>query len=95
MLWKEAILKLMMRETVKNSVMMINAFPPKSGIGDCLSQRNITIGKRLDCKMHFRLPFGDYAQVHQNEEPHNSAKERTLGAISLGPIDNAQGGWNL
>ena len=93
--WKEAIPKLTMRETVKNSVMMINAFPPKSGINEYLSPRDIVIGKTLDYKMHFCLPFGDCAQVHQNEEPCNSTKERTLGAISLGPIDNAQGGWKF
>ena len=67
--WKEAIPKLTTREVVKNSVMMINAFPPKSGINNYLSPRNIAIGKTLDYKMHFKSPFGDYAQVHQNEEP--------------------------
>ena len=93
--WKEAIPKSMMKETVKNSVMMINAFPPKSGINDYLSPCNIAIGKTLDYKTHFCSPFGDHAQVQQNEEPHNSAKEQTLGAIGLGPIDNAQGRWKF
>ena len=72
--WNEAIPKLMMRETVKNSVMMINAFPLKSGINNYLSPCNIVTGKTLDYKTHFHLPFGDYAQVHQNEEPRNSTR---------------------
>ena len=62
------------------------------GINDYSSPQNVVIGEMLDCETHFKLPFGDYAQVHQHEEPCNSDKERTLGAISLGPIDNAQGG---
>ena len=74
---------------------MINAFPPKSGIHVSLSPRNIVTGRTLNYNIHFKLPFGDYAQVHENEEPRNSNKERTLGAISLGPIDNAQGGWKF
>ena len=45
--------------------------------------------------MNFCLPFGNYTQVHQNKEPHSSTKEWTLGAISLGPIDNAQGRWKF
>ena len=40
----------------------------------------------------FEIPFGDCAQVHENEEPRNSAKERTHGAISSGPTWNASGG---
>ena len=42
--WKKAIPRLIVRETVKNSVMMINAFPPKSGIHATLSPRNIVTG---------------------------------------------------
>ena len=81
---------------MKNSVMIIiDAIPPKSGINDYLSPHNVVIGKTLDCKMHFCLPFGNYAQVHQNEEPRNGTKERTPGVMSLGLIDNAQDGWKF
>ena len=92
---EKAMPKLTMHEVVKNSVMMMNAFPPKSGINDCSSPRNIAIRKTLDCKTHCKLPFGNHAQVHQNEESCNGNKEQTLGAIVLGPIDDAKGGWNL
>ena len=63
---------------------MINAFPPKSGIHATLSPRNIVTGQTLNYNIHFKLPFGDYAQVHENEEPRNSMKKHTLGAICLG-----------
>jgi len=49
----------------------------------------------LSYKHHFKLPLGDYAQVHEHEEPRNSMAERTLGAICLGPLDNAQGGYKF
>ena len=74
---------------------MINAFPPKSGITTKLSPRNIITGKSLNYKHHFKLPLGDYVQVHEEEQPRNSMAERTLGAICLGPIDNAQGGYKF
>ena len=93
--WKKATPKLTLGEVAKNFAMMMNAFPPKSTISDYSSPQSIAIGKTLDCEMHFRLPFGDCAQVHQNKEPKNSNKEQTLGAISLGPINDAQGGWKF
>ena len=87
--WKWAIPKSLTCKVVKNFVMMMNDFPPKSGIGNYSSPRNIAIGMTLDHKMHFKLPFGDCAQVHQNKEPQNGNKECTLGAVSLRPIHSA------
>ena len=75
--------------------MMINAFPPKSGLKTEMSPRTIITGKSLDYKKHFKIPFGDYAQVHEFEQPRNSMKERTLGAICLGPLDNPNGGYKF
>ena len=89
--WKKSIPKLITKETVKHIVKMINAFPPKSGITTKLSPRNIITGKSLNYKHHFKIPLGDYVQVHEEEQPRNSMAERTLGAICLGPLDNA--GW--
>ena len=62
---------------------------------DGQSPRTIMTGRKLNHKKHFRLPFGDYVQVHEQEEPRNSNKERTMGAICLGPMDNLQGGCKL
>ena len=71
--------------------MMLNAIPPKSGITTHLSPFNLITGKTLNFKHHFKLPIGDYAQVHQQEEPCNSMAQQMLGEICLGPIDNVQG----
>ena len=48
-------------------------------------------GEIIDFKK-FSLPFGTYCQVHEEKLPRNSLADRTLGAISLGPSRNAQGG---
>ena len=49
-------------------------------------------GETLDYKKHLKLQFGQYCQVHEEEEPRNSQIARTRGAISLGPSGNLQGG---
>ena len=49
-------------------------------------------GRNMDCNMHCKLEFGSCVQVHENNERTNAMRDRTLGAISLGPIENSQGG---
>ena len=93
--WKKAIPRVIVKETVKHCMKMLNAIPPKSGLTTQLSPRNIVTGKTLNYKHHFKMPIGDYAQVHEEEQPRNSMAERTLGAICLGPIDNVQGGYKF
>jgi hypothetical protein len=40
----------------------------------------------------FSLPFGTYCQIHEEKLLQNSLADRSLGAISLWPSGNAQGG---
>ena len=93
--YKERIPKIIIEEALANTVLMVNSFPPKSGITTHLSPRTIMTGRKINYKTHCRMPFGDYAQVHENEQPRNSMAERTLGAICLGPVDNVQGGYKF
>jgi hypothetical protein len=37
------------------------------------------------------MGFGQYCQIHEEDQPRNSMKARTQGAISLGPSGNVQG----
>ena len=60
--WKKTVPKLTVKETPHNAAMMINAFSPKSGVSTCLSPHNAMVGRNLECKRHFGLPFGDCAQ---------------------------------
>jgi len=48
---------------------------------------------KVDFKKHLSLQVGQYCQVHENEEAHNSMKQRTRGAIVLGSSGNLQGGF--
>ena len=52
-------------------------------------------GIKLDYSKHFRLTFGSYVQVHDEPRPTNSPTARTVGAITLGPTGNLQGGHKL
>ena len=47
----------------------------------------------MDYKKNLQIQFGQNCQVHENHTPRNNEKERTLGAISLGPSGNKQGGY--
>ena len=53
-------------------------------------------GRSVDAKLHCRIPFGGYAQVHTPNGPTNNALvSRTVGAIALGPTGNAQGTYKF
>jgi hypothetical protein len=41
------------------------------------------------------MGFGQYCRIHEEDQPRNSMKARTQGAISLGPGGNVQGGHKL
>ena len=50
---------------------------------------------KLDYSKHCRLPFGSHVQVHDKPIPTNSPTARTVGAITLGPTGNLQGGYKF
>jgi hypothetical protein len=61
--------------------------------GQEMSPREIIIGtQKLDFKNVCRIPFGAYAQVHNDLAITNTMDPRTTGAICLGPSGNIQGG---
>ena len=68
----------------------VNAFAPKSGISDHTSPMTIVEGVKLDYNKHFKVIPGEYAQTFEGSD--NTMKERTIGAIALGPAGNPQGG---
>jgi hypothetical protein len=75
---------------LKTVVFYINAFVWRSGVSQFLSPATIVEGVMLDFNKHFHLIFGEY--VHTYEGTTNSMKDRTVGAIALGPSGNIQGG---
>ena len=81
------------RGLVRFVILWLNAFPLTDGLTTTLSPRTIMTRRLLDFKMVCRIPFGAYAQIHKNNTPlNNTEAPRTLGAISLGPTGNVQGG---
>ena len=87
--------KLMTTHAILNIAKMLNYFLTKQGISSELSPRSILIVESLDYKKHLILQPGKYCQVHENEEPRNSDKARTQGAICIGLCGNLQGGFKF
>jgi hypothetical protein len=73
---------------IYNTVIWLNAFPPKGGVSTTLSPRTINTGTKFDFNQH-----REYVQVHEENLPTNSLQARTVGAICLGPCGNLQGGY--
>ena len=80
---------LVLVQLVKNAVFWLGSFPARNGVSKEYSPRYIVTGYELDYNRHVRAEFGEYVQTH--EEHSNDMKERTVGAICLGPTGNREG----
>ena len=69
-------------------------FPAKGGISN-VSPMTLMNGIKLDYGKHCCLPFRSYVQVYDDPSPTNSPTARTIGAITLGPTGNLQGGYKF
>lgn len=76
-------------------VLTINSFPRTSSIGLGVPPKELLTGRKLDFQKDCLLKFGAYVQVHEDDMITNTMKERTLGAIALGPAGNVQGSYNF
>ena len=59
-------------ELAKHVVILLNTFPPKSGLSKTYSPRKIMTGNTLDCKKSCKLHFGAYAQEHEDRNVANT-----------------------
>jgi hypothetical protein len=73
----------------------INAFPPSSGVSAFYSPRTIMTGMALDFAKHCKIPFGAYAEAHEEYQQTNTMAPRTPGVICLGPTGNFQGSYKM
>jgi hypothetical protein len=87
--------RIMIINLVLQVAKQLTFFPTKAGISETFSPRMLMLGEKLDYKKHLRLQFGEYCQVHEQDEPRNSQASRTKGAICLGPCGNQQGGYRF
>jgi hypothetical protein len=65
----------------------------ENGISDSLSPASLVTGLANPDFWHMRLEFGAYAQVFEDNDPSNTIRARSLGAIALNPTGNAQGDY--
>ena len=81
----------MVIELMKYIVIMLNAFPPKSGILWTYIPHTFVTGKKLDFKKQFQCPFGAYVQKQDDCNITNKMIDRNQGTICLGPMGNIHG----
>jgi len=73
-------------------VAAINSIPRS---GDSESPREQFTGVKIDYLRDCKVGFGEYVQVHEDDEITNTMKPRTNGALALGPVGNAQGSYKF
>ena len=71
----------------------LNQFPWANGISDTLSPATIVTGRPSPDYHAMRIEFGAYAQVFEDNDPTNTPRGRTLGAIALNPTGNVNGDY--
>jgi hypothetical protein len=78
---------------IHNVVYWLNNVPK---MGQDYSPRDLIFGEQvLNYNTVCRIPFGAYAQVHDDQSITNTMESRTTGAVSLGSTENAQGTYRL
>jgi hypothetical protein len=76
-------------------VMWMNSFPVKSGISEKWSPREIVSRHKLDAKMHCKVPFEAYCEVHVDPDIINTMEPRTRWGICLRLSGNMQGSYKF
>ena len=85
---------MMVKGCAIKSIQDLNQLPPLDGISKELSPETMITGKPAPSfKEVNKLNFGDYVQAYKIKVVTNTNKSRTVGAISLCPLGNAQWGW--
>ena len=83
-------------EIVAFAIMWLNAFPTAGGVSETYSPHNIIVGTQLNYTKHCRLPFGAYAQVHDDPDPTNiTGVPCSTPGICLGPTGNSRGSYKF
>ena len=78
---------------IHNVVYWLNNVPK---MGQDYSPRDLIFGEQvLNYNTVCRIPFGAYAQVHDDQSITNTMESRMTGAISLGSTGNAQGTYRF
>ena len=87
--------KLMIIELMHFCIMWMNSFSVKLGISEKWSPREIVSRHKLDAKMHCKVPFEAYCEIHVYPYITNMMEPRTKWGICLGPTGNMQGSYKF
>ena len=85
----------MINHMVIDAVRCLNQFPWTKGISDTMSPACIVTGAANPKYNQMRIEFGAYVQVFEDNDPSNTLRARSLGAIALAPTGNAQGAYHF
>ena len=83
--------KIMIINLMHFCVFWLNMTPTKSSITDRYSPRELICRQRADAKLWCKLPFGAYAETHEDLINTNTMEPRTRPAICMGPTRNLNG----
>ena len=83
-------------ELITFVVFWLNSHPPKGGVSRTYSPRTILLDTTVSQRLHCRLPFGSYAETHDNPSiPNDTRTMRTTPALCLGPTGNERGTYRF
>ena len=81
----QALPRVMIRTLAMIVTDQLGYFPVKNGVSQYYSPRVIMMLPALDYQQNFTVPFGSYVQAHNDTDPRNTPKARTLDGIYLRP----------
>ena len=85
--------RIMIRATIEAAHKSLNQIPAQNGVSQHLSPTTIVTGRPSPDYNDMSIEFGAYAQVFEDNNPSNTNRTRSTGAIALNPTGNAQGGY--
>jgi hypothetical protein len=81
----------MVTEIAKKGTQDLNMFPNAHGVCEHVSPLSLVTGKNTPDYNSMKIEFGSYAQVFEDNDPTNTNKARTVGAIALTATGNTNG----
>jgi hypothetical protein len=91
----ETMPKLMIIELMHFCVMWMNSFPVKSRVSKKFSPRELVSRHKLNKKLHCKVSFGSYCEVHVDPDITHTMEPRTKWAVCLGLTESRQGSYKF
>jgi len=87
--------KLMILELICRAVILLNQFPALNGVLKTLSPKTIMTGRPNLNYNSLKVNFGSYVLIFKDNDPTNTTKSRSTGAIVLKPTGNTKGNYHF